>query len=101
MIRGYRDWSLAGWREHLPGVADVESFAAGLGRDTIPALAAASAAAAPGRVAVTVDGEPMTHAELDDAAARVAGWLARRVRPGDRVLLAAAASAGSVAGPRR
>jgi acyl-CoA synthetase (AMP-forming)/AMP-acid ligase II len=92
----YRDWSLAGWREHLPGVPDVESFAAGLGGDTIPALAAASAAGSPGRVAVTVDGEPMTHAELDDAAARVAGWLARRVQPGDRVLLAAAASVGFV-----
>jgi acyl-CoA synthetase (AMP-forming)/AMP-acid ligase II len=90
------DWSLAGWREHLPGVTDVSSFVAGLDADTIPALAAASAAAVPGKVAVTVDGEPVTHAELDDAAARVAGWLARRVRPGDRVLLAAAASVGFV-----
>ncbi len=77
-------------------MADVESFAVGLGDGTIPALAAASAAREPGRVAVTVDGEPMTHAELDDAAERVAGWLARRVRPGDRVLLAAGASAGCV-----
>jgi len=93
---GYRDWSLAGWREHLPEGADVDSFAAALGRDTIPALAAASAAADPGRVAVSVDGEPMTHAELDDAASRVAGWLAGRVQPGDRVLLAATASAAFV-----
>jgi len=95
----YHDWSLAGWREHLPGAGDATglgSFAAGLGGDTIPALAAASAAGRPGRVAVTVDGEPVTHAGLDDAAARVAGWLARRVRPGDRVLLAAAASVGFV-----
>ena len=96
MVPGYRDWSLAGWRQHLPGVADVESFAAGLGDATIPALAAVSAAARPGRVAVTVDGEAMTHAELDHAASRVAGWLARQVRPGDRVLLAAAAGAGFV-----
>ncbi len=98
-MSGYRAWSLAGWRahlNHLPGVADVQSFAADLGEDTIPGLAAASAAAVPGRVAVTVDGEPVTHAELDDAAARVAGWLARRVSPGDRVLLAAAASVGFV-----
>jgi acyl-CoA synthetase (AMP-forming)/AMP-acid ligase II len=93
---GYRAWSLAGWREHLPAVADVDTFAAGLGGDTIPALAAASAAAGPDRVAVAVDGEPLTHAELDDGASRVAGWLARRVRPGDRVLLAAAASIGFV-----
>jgi acyl-CoA synthetase (AMP-forming)/AMP-acid ligase II len=96
LVFSYEDWSLAGWRQHLPGVADVASFAAGLGGDTIPALAATSAAAVPDRVAVTVDGEPLTHAELDDAASRIAGWLARRVRPGDRVLLAAAASIGFV-----
>jgi acyl-CoA synthetase (AMP-forming)/AMP-acid ligase II len=95
-MSGYVDWSAAGWRQHLPEVADAGSFASGLGDDTIPALAAASAAAVPGRVAVTVDGEPVTHAELDDAAARVAGWLARRVRPGDRVLFAAASSLGFV-----
>ena len=93
---GYQDWSIAGWREHLPGVADVRSFPADLGEDTIPGLAAASAAAVPGRVAVSVDGEPITHAELDAAAAVVAGWLARRVRPGDRVLIAAGASVGFV-----
>jgi acyl-CoA synthetase (AMP-forming)/AMP-acid ligase II len=93
---GYLDWSEAGWREHLPEVADVRSFAAELGEDTIPGLAAASAAAVPARVAVAVDGEPITHAELDDAAARVAGWLAGRVRPGERVLLAAGASVGFV-----
>ena len=96
MAGAYLDWSLAGWRAHLPGTADVELFTAGLGADTIPALAAASAAARPGRIAVTVDGVPLTHAELDDAAAQVAGWLARRIRPGDRVLLAAAASVGFV-----
>jgi acyl-CoA synthetase (AMP-forming)/AMP-acid ligase II len=95
-VDGYRDWSMAGWRWHLPEVADVPAFAAGLGEDTIPGLAAASAAAVPDRVAVTVDGEPVTHAALDDGAARVAGWLARRVRPGDRVLLAASASVGFV-----
>jgi acyl-CoA synthetase (AMP-forming)/AMP-acid ligase II len=43
-----------------------------------------------------VDGEPLTHAGLDRQSARVAGWLARRIRPGDRVLLAAAASTGFV-----
>jgi len=92
----YRDWSMAGWRRHLPGFAELPVFVEELAGDTIPALAAASAAAVPGRVAVTVDGEPVSHAELDEGAARVAGWLARRVRPGDRVLLAAAASVGFV-----
>src|SRR5580658_4446123 len=95
-MSGYQGWSAAGWRMHLPGQADVRSFTAGLGGGTVPALAAASAGAVPGRVAVTVDGEPVTHAELDGAAARVAGWLTGRIQPGDRVLLAAAASAGFI-----
>src|SRR5205085_6119681 len=92
----YEDWSLAGWRAHLPGVAGVEHYPSRLGEATIPALAAASADLVPERVAVTVDGEPVSHAELDDAAGRVAGWLQRRVRPGDRVLLAAASGLGFV-----
>ena len=62
----------------------------------MPELAAASAARFPGRVAVTVDGEPVTHAGLDEDSGRVAAWLARRVAPGDRVLLAAGASLGFV-----
>jgi acyl-CoA synthetase (AMP-forming)/AMP-acid ligase II len=93
---GYEDWSLAGWRTHLPGVADLRQFASGLGEETIPALAAAAADRAPDRVAVTVDGEPVTHAELDDAAGQVAAWLAGRVHVGDRVLLAAGSSLGFV-----
>ena len=93
---GYEDWSLAGWRTHLPGVADLRQFASGLGDETIPALAAAAADRAPDRIAVRVDGEPVTHAELDAAAGRVAAWLAGRVHVGDRVLLAAGSSLGFV-----
>ncbi len=95
-MNDYQDWSEAGWRRHLPGVADVPAFVAGLGGETIPALAAAAAAAVPDRVAAAVDGQAITHAELDAAAARVAGWLAGRIRPGDRVLLAAGSSVGFV-----
>ncbi len=95
-MSGYDDWSLAGWRTHLPGVTDVEDYVARLGDETIPALAAAATSRVPDRVAVTVDGVPVTHAGLDDEADRVAAWLATRVHPGDRVLLAAAASIGFV-----
>ena len=95
-MNAYEDWSLAGWRTHLPGVADVRAYVAGLGGESLPELAAASASRVPDRVAVTVDGEAVTHAELDDASGRVAAWLARRVDPGDRVLLAAGASLGYV-----
>jgi len=92
----YQTWSRAGWRTHLPGAGDVQDRVSALGDETIPALAAASADRVPDRVAVTVDGEPVTHAELDDGAGRVAAWLATRVRPGDRVLLAAGASTSFV-----
>ena len=95
-MSGYQDWCLGGWRTHLPGVTDVPDYVARLGDESLPALAAASAGAGPDRVAVTVDGEPVTHAELDEASGRVAAWLARRVRPGDRVLLAAGSSIGFV-----
>ncbi len=92
----YEDWSRAGWRTHLGGAADAEDHLARLGDQSLPALAAAAAERAPGRVAVSVDGAALTHAELGEQAARVAGWLAGRVQPGDRVLLAAASSLGFV-----
>jgi acyl-CoA synthetase (AMP-forming)/AMP-acid ligase II len=88
------EWSRTGWWAHLPGTGDVPAHVGRLGESTIPELAAASAERVPDRVAVTIDGEPVTHAELAAGAARVAGWLARRLQPGDRVLLAAGPSAG-------
>lgn len=91
---GGEDWSRAGWRAHLPGPPDPQAYVAALGEATIPGLAAESADRAPDRVAVSVDGEPVTHAELDAAAARVAAWLGRRLEPGGRVLLAARSSPG-------
>ncbi len=96
MPTGYEDWSHEGWQAHLPGLDDVRGYAAGLGDQTIPELAAATADRVPDRIAFTADGEPVTHAELDAAAGRVAAWLAARVAPGDRVLLAAGSSAGFV-----
>ena len=82
-------WSSEGWQLHGGGPA--------VDGDSIPALAAAAASARPDGVAVSVDGEPITHAELDDAAARIAGWLRRRgLAPGDRVLLVAGSSLGFV-----
>ena len=103
------DWSRAGWRAHLARGADpcggtsrlgaacdgeLDTLVERLGGATIPELAAASAARVPDRIAVTIDRQPTTHAELDAGAAQVAGWLARRLEPGDRVLLAAASSPG-------
>jgi len=80
--------------EAAVGDAAVADLVARLGTATIPDLAAESAAQFPDRVAVSVDGVPVTHAVLDAAAGRVAGWLAARIAPGDRVLLAAGPGPG-------
>jgi acyl-CoA synthetase (AMP-forming)/AMP-acid ligase II len=95
-VTGYEEWSRAGWAAHLPGVADIPAHVAGLGEATVPGLAAESADRVPDRVALEIDGEQATHAGLDAQAAQVAGWLAARLDPGDRVLLAARSSLGFV-----
>ena len=93
-MSAYEDWSRAGWRAHLPDLGDIDAYVAGLGNGTIHGLAAATADRVPDRVALDVDGEQVTHATLDAGAARVAGWLAARLPPGGRVLLAARSSPG-------
>jgi acyl-CoA synthetase (AMP-forming)/AMP-acid ligase II len=88
-VTDWARWSSDGWQAHggTPGAHE----------GSIPELAAAAASARPDTVAVSVDGEQLTHAALDDAAARIAGWLRwRGIAPGDRVLLAGSSSAGFV-----
>ncbi|MFJ4715407.1 AMP-binding protein [Streptomyces sp. NPDC088785] len=56
------------------------------GELTLPAHVARWAALRPGRPALVTADETLSYRELDDRAARLAGWLAARgVRPGDRV----------------
>jgi acyl-CoA synthetase (AMP-forming)/AMP-acid ligase II len=93
-VSRYEDWSRAGWRAHLPGVGDIGTLVAGLGATTIHELAAAAADRVPGRVALDIDGAQVTHATLNEGAARVAAWLAARLAPGGRVLIAARSSPG-------
>jgi acyl-CoA synthetase (AMP-forming)/AMP-acid ligase II len=93
-VNSYEEWSRSGWDAHLPGMTDLPAHVAALGDATIPGLAAASAGRVPDRVALAIDGQQITHAELDAGAARVAAWLAARLDPGDRVLLAARSSLG-------
>ena len=101
-------WSRAGWRVHqaagAAGAADQPVGADGAGerdrptgrdwaeRATIPELAARSAQRVPQRVAVSVDGQPVTHGQLDAEAGQVAGWLASQLDRGERMLLAAGTS---------
>ena len=67
--------------------------------DHLAAYLEASAASAPGRVAVVdVDGSPVTFAQLDDRAERIAGFLrSAGVRPGDRVAMILSKGAAAVA----
>ena len=83
-MTGYEEWSRAGWAAHLPGVPDIPAFVAGLGEATIPGLAAASADRVPDRVALSIDGEQITHADTE-----------RRRRPGRRL------ARGPASGPGR
>ena len=87
-----RAWSRHGWRTHLGAMATGPLPAGGEG--TIPVLAAASARRVPDRVAVSVDGQPVTHGQLDAGARQAAAWLAARLVPGDRMLLAAGPGPG-------
>jgi acyl-CoA synthetase (AMP-forming)/AMP-acid ligase II len=94
-------WSRRGWRLHQ-GAAEAgtpDDPPAGprnrpAGAATIPDLAAASARRVPDRVAVSVDGQPVTHGQLDAEARQAAAWLAARLERGDRMLLAAGSSLG-------
>jgi acyl-CoA synthetase (AMP-forming)/AMP-acid ligase II len=107
-----RAWSRHGWRTHL-GATAAGPLPAGFlpagpppaalppagpppagGEGTIPVLAAASARRVPDRVAVSVDGQPLTHGQLDAGARQAAAWLAARLGPGDRMLLAAGSGPG-------
>ena len=61
---------------------------------TIPELAAASARRVPDRVAVSMDGQPVSHGQLDAQARQAAAWLAGRLGRGERMLLAAGTGPG-------
>jgi acyl-CoA synthetase (AMP-forming)/AMP-acid ligase II len=91
---------LAAWRRH--GASIGAGGAAALRRElaagSLPAAFAAAAGERSGRTALVVDGERVSHGELDERAARVAGWLrGQSVEPGDRVLLCAPGSVAMVA----
>ena len=91
-------WSRAGWRVHraagAAGAGDEPAGGDWAGAVTIPELAAGSAQRVPHRVAVSVDGQPVTHGQLDAEAKQAAGWLAGRLDRGERMLLAAGTSLG-------
>jgi acyl-CoA synthetase (AMP-forming)/AMP-acid ligase II len=85
-------WSREGWRSHLPESENPGATADQYGAETIPALAAGSARRRPDKIAVAIDAAHVTHGELDEEARQASAWLARRIEPGDRVLIAAGTS---------
>jgi malonyl-CoA/methylmalonyl-CoA synthetase len=81
------------WRMHLGPDADLDAVRDELAAGTMGEAFAATAARRGDAPALEIDGAAVTHAELDDRAARVAGFLrARSVAAGDRVLLCAPTS---------
>jgi malonyl-CoA/methylmalonyl-CoA synthetase len=87
------DATLAAWRRHLGEDADLEGLRDELAAGTMAEAFAGVAAERPGAPALDIDGTALTHGEIDDRAARVAGFLkSRGVAPGDRVLLSAPTS---------
>jgi malonyl-CoA/methylmalonyl-CoA synthetase len=87
------DATRAAWRRHLGEDADPDALRAELAAGTMGEAFAATARERGDAPALEIDGAAASHAELDDRAARVGGFLrARGVAPGDRVLLCAPAS---------
>src|SRR5467141_805173 len=84
----WHEWSRAAWGRHLPEVSDHDAFVSELGESTIHQLAHRTATERPNRAAIRIDGAVLTHGGLDQQASRVAGWLAKNVPQGARVLIA-------------
>jgi malonyl-CoA/methylmalonyl-CoA synthetase len=87
------DLTRAAWRRHLGEDVDPEALRAELAAGTMGEAFAATATQRGDAPALEVDGAAASHAELDDRAARVGGFLrAQGVSAGDRVLLCAPTS---------
>ncbi|HEY4277357.1 MAG TPA: AMP-binding protein [Conexibacter sp.] len=92
-----RAFSQAAWARHLgPGARPFSPAA--LAQGSLAAAFHETAQRRAGHPALAIDGIEVTHAQLDERAARTAGWLTGRgVAAGDRVLLAAPTSHAMVA----
>jgi malonyl-CoA/methylmalonyl-CoA synthetase len=82
-------YNLNSWRRHLGADADPEAlgrWAAG----SLPEAVSAGAALNPHKQALKIGGRSCSHGDVDEAAARAAGWLrGRGVGAGERILLCA------------
>ncbi|WP_127931373.1 class I adenylate-forming enzyme family protein [Nonomuraea polychroma] len=81
------DLRRAAWERHVED--DVAGVLAGLAEGTLGEAFQRTARLRPDAVAIQVDDDALTHAELDRHAAAVAGWLRGRLPAGARVVIAA------------
>ncbi|MGF1471140.1 MAG: class I adenylate-forming enzyme family protein [Rubrobacteraceae bacterium] len=80
--------TLEAWELHLGREVDAGSLRAELAEGTLPRAFHRVAGRVADEVALTIDGETVTHGELDRRAARLGGWLEERgVGSGRRVVL--------------
>lgn len=91
--------ALTAWEAHLGRPVDRDRLLAELARGALPAAFHATAAVYPRRPALSIEGQSVTHGELDHRAARTAGWLrSRGIGRGDRVLISSPSSVPMIAG---
>ena len=82
----------AAWATHI-GAPPPHDLRAQLGAGSIALAAHETAVRDPSRPALEIDGVALTHGELDERAARMAGWLrGRGVNPGEVVLISSPSS---------
>ncbi len=85
------------WRIHLAGGSSGGDVRGLLTGDSLPEMFSATARREPGRPALLIAGESVTHGELDVRAGHVAAWLAEHgVRAGDVVIISARASVAMI-----
>jgi malonyl-CoA/methylmalonyl-CoA synthetase len=80
--------AIEAWQRHLGEEVDADSLRAELAQGSLPRAFHDTAGRDPGRIALTIDEETITHGDLDRCAARVGGWLrAQGVGPEERIVL--------------
>jgi malonyl-CoA/methylmalonyl-CoA synthetase len=80
--------TIRAWERHLGREVDADSLRAELVEGTLTRAFYDTAMRDPEHTALTIDGQEITHGELDHLAARAGGWLqAQGIGSGDRVVL--------------
>ncbi|HKZ27847.1 MAG TPA: long-chain fatty acid--CoA ligase, partial [Rubrobacteraceae bacterium] len=80
--------TIRAWERHLGREVEADSLRANLVEGTLPQEFHDAATRYPERTALTIDGQKISHGELDRLAARAGGWLqAQGIGSGDRVVL--------------